>query len=136
MRKREQLEAAGHWLRDQRERRGMSVRAFAAKLDVATQMVYDWQNGKVGVSDERASQVADVLDLPELEVRRGLGLWVPDEENARESETEDEDVEQLMRRVRQMPREDRRALLRLLRASDQMPPPERTTEEPPEERRH
>lgn len=80
MRDRERLEDAGRWLRDQRERRGLSVREFASKLDVSTPVVYDWQNGKMGVSDERAAQIADVLDMPEIDVRRGLRLWVPDDE--------------------------------------------------------
>lgn len=50
-----------------------------------------------------------------------------------EDNPEDEDVEQLMQRVRRMPREDRRALLRLLRASDEMPG---RTKDPPREGQH
>lgn len=69
---------AGQWLREQRERRGLTVRQLAGRLDVATQVIYDWQNGKNRVSDDNAARLAEILGLPELEARRHLGLWVPE----------------------------------------------------------
>lgn len=55
----------------------MSVRQLAGKLDVATQVVYDWQNGKNAVSDENAARLAELWGMSEVAVRRNLGLWVP-----------------------------------------------------------
>lgn len=83
MDRRELLASAGQWLRGERERQGMTVRQLAAALDVATQVVYGWQNGKNAVSDANAAHLAELWGLPELEVRRNLGLWVPDEANQR-----------------------------------------------------
>lgn len=76
--RREQLIKAGEWLRHQRERQHLTVRELATQLDVTTQMVYDWQNGKNSVSDDRADQIAELFGLDIITVRRGLGLWVPD----------------------------------------------------------
>ncbi|MBD2900772.1 hypothetical protein amrb99_97810 [Actinomadura sp. RB99] len=69
--------AAGDWLRHQRELRGLEVREVAIALGVATQTVYGWETGKHRWSDERAEQLAKILKLDILEVRAGLGLWVP-----------------------------------------------------------
>lgn len=109
MSKRERLEDAGRWLREQRERRGLSVREFAARLDVSTPVVYDWQNGKNAVGDERAEQIAEVLGVDLIDVRRGLGLWVPPKEDQTTSEpasSEDMtavDEEELYQRLLRLP---------------------------------
>lgn len=58
----------------------MSARQLANALDIAPQSVNNWETGKNAVSDEGAAQIADVLDMPEIDVRRGLRLWVPDDE--------------------------------------------------------
>lgn len=67
----------------------MSVRGLARELDVAAQSVHNWETGKMGVSDERAAQMADVFGMPEIEVRRGLGLWVPEDSGEAEPEPSD-----------------------------------------------
>lgn len=107
MDRREQLLQAGRWLRETRERRGMSVREFAANLGVATQMVYDWQNGKNAVGDERAKQIADVLRMDLIDVRRGLGLWVPLKEDQTSEPPSEEvtavDEEELYQRLLRLP---------------------------------
>lgn len=107
MDRREQLLQAGRWLREARERRGMSVREFAANLGVATQMVYDWQNGKNAVGDERAKQIADVLRMDLIDVRRGLGLWVPLKEDQTSERPSEEvtavDEEELYQRLLRLP---------------------------------
>lgn len=56
----------------------MSVRKVAAHFDVSTQSVYGWEAGGADfVDDNRATGLATVLEMDLLEVRRGLGLWVP-----------------------------------------------------------
>lgn len=81
--KRERLEQAGQWLRQAREDRGFSTAtAFAAALGVNQSMVSRYERGGSEVEDERAEQIADVLGMPLVEVRRGLGLWVPADEPA------------------------------------------------------
>lgn len=81
--KRDRLEAAGQWLKDARENRGYATAtAFAAALGVNQSMVSRYERGSSEVEDERAEQIADVLGMPLVEVRRGLGLWVPADEPA------------------------------------------------------
>lgn len=79
MDRRERLVAAGAWLRAQRERRGIAARDMAAQLEVFPQTVYNWEAGKTGVDDDRAEQIAKLLDVDLIEARRNLGLWVPPE---------------------------------------------------------
>jgi transcriptional regulator with XRE-family HTH domain len=77
--KADQTPEAGQWIREQREARGLSVREFAAEMDVATQVIYEWQNGKSAVSEQRVEQLAEVLGVSIIEARRNLGYWVPEE---------------------------------------------------------
>jgi transcriptional regulator with XRE-family HTH domain len=82
--RRDQLEEAGRWLRDARERRGHRTAAdFARALDVDQSLVSRYERGISAVGDERAEQIAEVLRMDIVDVRRGLGLWVPREETAR-----------------------------------------------------
>ena len=77
--RREQLEAAGRWLRQERERRGFAtVKAFAERLGVDPSMASNYERGIHAVTDERAEQIAGLFDMPVVDVRRGLGLWVPE----------------------------------------------------------
>lgn len=77
--KREQQEVAGRWLRQARERRGFAtVGALARRLGVSESLVSRYETGLSSISDERAEQIADALGMGIMEVRRGLGLWVPD----------------------------------------------------------
>jgi transcriptional regulator with XRE-family HTH domain len=83
MSKRERLERAGLWLKAAREERGFSTAtAFALALGVNQSMVSRYERGSSEVEDERAEQIANVLGMPLVEVRRGLGLWVPADEPA------------------------------------------------------
>jgi transcriptional regulator with XRE-family HTH domain len=61
------------------ERRGISVRQIADALDVTTQTVYGWQSGKTVINEERVPRLAAALEISEMDARRGLGFWVPDE---------------------------------------------------------
>lgn len=78
MDEREQTLAAGSWLREQLDQREISVRQFAAALDVSTQVVYDWLRGKHRPGEKRFEAIAEQLGLQVADVRRGLGLWVDD----------------------------------------------------------
>lgn len=67
----------GEWLSHQMERRPISVRELADALEVTEKAVYDWRRDRSVVSENRVPQLAKVLNISELEARRGLGYWVP-----------------------------------------------------------
>lgn len=71
--------APGAWLTGQMERKGISVRRIAEAMDVTTQTVYDWRGDRASVSEARVPLLAQVLGMTEIEARRGLSYWVPDE---------------------------------------------------------
>lgn len=82
--RRERLAEAGAWLREQRIRRGFDKAAdFARKLGIERYTLSTYETGRSAVPDDRATQIAEVLGMDEIEVRRGLGLWVPDDEPRR-----------------------------------------------------
>jgi len=77
--KREQQEAAGRWLRQARERKGFATAAaLAQRMGVSVSLVSRYETGLSAISDERAQQIAEALGMDLFEVRRGLGLWVPE----------------------------------------------------------
>ena len=93
----------GEWLKAARERRGISVRKVAALFDVSTQAVNGWEKGRYNfVSDERAEALAGLLGMDEIEVRRGLGLWVP-REDRREREPGTLTPEEIIQRLKDDP---------------------------------
>lgn len=49
------------------------------------------------VPDERAAQIADLFDMDEIEVRRGLGLWVPEEHRGQDAELDEQQQRRLER---------------------------------------
>lgn len=78
--RRAHLPAAGLWLREARTRRGFRTAAdFARTLGIDKSLVSNYERGVNAVDDERAEQIAGVLRMDIIEVRRNLGLWVPDE---------------------------------------------------------
>jgi transcriptional regulator with XRE-family HTH domain len=82
--RRDQLEAAGRWLRGARERRGYQTAAdFARALQVDQSLISRYERGISAVGDERAEQIAQVLRMDIVDARRGLGLWVPRESGSR-----------------------------------------------------
>jgi len=83
-------QSKGEWLTRQMERRGISVRQVADALKVTTKTVYDWQGNKTAISEERIPLLAEALDLSVIETRRGLGFWVPDEEEGAPPARDDE----------------------------------------------
>lgn len=69
----------GVWLMHQMERKQLSARQLADTLGIATQTVYSWQNGKTTVNEDRVPRLASVLGISEVEARRGLGYWTPED---------------------------------------------------------
>lgn len=83
--RRRNLEEAGRWLRTQRTKRGYDTAGKLARaLGVDPSRISNYERGMSAVPDERAAQIADLFGMDEIEVRRGLGLWVPDD--AKESQ--------------------------------------------------
>ncbi|MFB4312878.1 helix-turn-helix domain-containing protein [Actinomadura sp. 21ATH] len=73
-------EQAGRWLREQRRRRGYETAgAFARALGVDTSRVTVYERGQARVPDDRADDIAELLQLDIIYVRRSLGLWTPPE---------------------------------------------------------
>lgn len=68
----------GDWLKSHMDRRGISVRQLADALGVTSKTVYDWRDDRTALSEERVPRLAEVLDVSEVEARRGLGYWVPE----------------------------------------------------------
>jgi len=73
----ERLRRAGAWLRAQREVKGWSGSDLAKQLDVNQVRVSAYERGQYEVPSTVAESAAAVFDLPLIEVRRQLGLWVP-----------------------------------------------------------
>ncbi|MFV2195703.1 helix-turn-helix domain-containing protein [Nocardiopsis sp. LOL_012] len=73
------LRAAGTWLREQREARGWSGSDLARRLDLNQVRVSAYERGQYEVPNAVAEGIATALDLPVVEVRQQLGLWVPDD---------------------------------------------------------
>lgn len=75
----QRLAAAGAWLRDQRELRGWSGSDLARHLGLNQVRVSAYERGQYEVPDNIADAIANVFEMPVLEVRRQLGLWTPSE---------------------------------------------------------
>lgn len=80
----QRLRHAGAWLRSQRELRGWSGSDLARMLDVNQVRISAYERGQYEVPSGIAQALARVFELPVLEVRRELGLWVPDENDLEE----------------------------------------------------
>jgi transcriptional regulator with XRE-family HTH domain len=125
--KRDRLEAAGRWLRDARERRGYATAAdFARALRVDQSLVSRYERGLSAVGDERAEQIAQVLRMDIVDVRGGLGLWVPRDAATRPAAPGDAELQELIGQAGHNPAL-REALLAVKRMNDarQEPSPPR-----------
>ena len=117
---RERQAEAGRWLRSERERAGFATLSqFARALGIDQSQVSRYELGTSAVSDERAEQVAKVLKMDIITVRRRLGLWVPEARSAmdRAEAIMDENerlVAELLARIRRMNRRKQEALLGVL----------------------
>jgi transcriptional regulator with XRE-family HTH domain len=105
--KRDRLEAAGRWLRGARERRGYQTAAdFSRALHVDQSLISRYERGINEVGDERAEQIAEVLGMDIIQVRRGLGLWVPPESatpQARPATADDAELQELIEQAEDNP---------------------------------
>lgn len=125
--KRQQQEAAGRWLRDAREQRGFrTAGALARRMGVSDSIVSRYETGISAVSDERAEQIAEALGMDIIEVRRGLGLWVPPSGN-QPAEAEQDDADALspeeiatIERIRSNPKKRARLVEAILAASGRL----------------
>lgn len=88
-------DSPGGWLTRQIERRSMTVRQFADAMEVTTQTVYAWQGDRGAISEERVPRLADVLGITQIEARRGLGYWVPVEQNGSKPTVDKEELERI-----------------------------------------
>jgi transcriptional regulator with XRE-family HTH domain len=70
-------QAAGAWLKTQREARSWSGSDLARRSGVPQTRVSSYERGAYEVSDDAAELLATALEIPLLETRRQLGLWVP-----------------------------------------------------------
>ena len=86
--------SAGDWLRRELTRRGISVRDATEAVGLkSTQAVYAWMSDKAAPTDEAAAKLAELLDVPEVEIRRRFGLWVPEDDQPQRPELRDELIE-------------------------------------------
>jgi len=88
----------GTWLTRQMERGHKNVRQIAEALDVTTQTVYDWRGDKATINEARIPRLAEALGISEIQARRGLGYWVPGDEEpqpARDTAELDEILQEL-----------------------------------------
>jgi transcriptional regulator with XRE-family HTH domain len=83
------------------ERKQVSARRLADALGIATQTVYSWQNGKTTVNEDRVPRLAEVLGVSEMEARRGLGYWVPDDGSEVPPELDRDQLREALQRFRQ-----------------------------------
>lgn len=73
------LERGGDWLRGQRVQRSWTGVEFARRLGVDQAKLSAYENGRYEVDVSVARDIARVLEVPELEVWRGLQLPLPRE---------------------------------------------------------
>lgn len=67
----------GRWLEQELKDRGLGPRDIARVADVSTQAVYKWFTGKAKPTEHVADIVADLLNIPALEVRYRFELDIP-----------------------------------------------------------
>ena len=75
--RKDRLTAAGDWLRAQREEKGWSGTAFAQRLGIGQVRVSSYERGQYEVPEELTKKIAEVFEMPMVDVRRELGFWVP-----------------------------------------------------------
>lgn len=88
-------QAPGEWLREQLERRRLTTNDVARAVGLRDQAVYYWLTGRTAPKDEAAAKLAELLDVPEIEVRRRFGLWVPGDEAGNQPAVDRSELEQL-----------------------------------------
>ena len=92
---------AGEWLRREMERRDVTTRDVAEAVGLRDQAVYYWLTGRTAPKDEAAAKLAELLRVPEVEVRRRFGLWVPEGDQSQSAELDRDQLRDALRRFRQ-----------------------------------
>ncbi|WP_322755988.1 helix-turn-helix transcriptional regulator [Frankia sp. Cas3] len=75
--RKQRLQDAGVWLRSERETRGWTGSDLARRLNVSQVRVSAYERGQYEVPNTVAESIAAAFELPLIETRRRLGLWVP-----------------------------------------------------------
>ncbi|MCK9928102.1 helix-turn-helix domain-containing protein [Frankia sp. Mgl5] len=71
---------AGAWLRSARTEAGYrSAAAFAKVVGVHQTQINNYERGVHRIPEERAPDLAAALRIPVVELRRRLGMWLPDD---------------------------------------------------------
>lgn len=91
----EDAPAPGDWLRQQMERRQLTTHDVARATGLRDQAVYYWLTGRTAPKDEAAGKLAELLGVPEVEVRRRFGLWIPSEQDGHEPAINRSELEQI-----------------------------------------
>lgn len=78
--RRDRLHAAGEWLTAARKEAGLSQAQLGERLGVSGANVSNYERGVISFPDERTRDLSKALGVDELDVRRGLGLYVPGDE--------------------------------------------------------
>lgn len=68
---------AAEWLQAAREKAGYSATEFAKAIGAHQTSISNYENGKSAVPESKIEAIADALHLTVIDVRRGLGRWVP-----------------------------------------------------------
>jgi transcriptional regulator with XRE-family HTH domain len=93
----------GQRIREARQGRGLTLRAFAAKIEVAPPFVTDLEADRRRPSPENLARISDVLDVP-LEELEALDPRITPED--KEWVDESPAVSQLLRKLRDVPNRD------------------------------
>lgn len=94
-----------------RENRGMTQRALAARLDVATTSVSAWETGVKPPGMKSRVLLAEVLDIPHTLMMPEL---TPDPDE-RPVVVKDSELKSFIRRYQKLPREEQKSLNIMLR---------------------
>lgn len=76
-RKRDRLQTAGEWLAAARGQAHLTQKQLAALLGISGAHVSNYERGISAFPDDQTKRLADALGRDELDVRRGLGMYVP-----------------------------------------------------------
>lgn len=110
--KRARLIQAGRWLREQRERRGITSQAeLARRLGWDKSLISNYESGKTEIPDDRAEDLAEFLGIDIITFRSKFGLWVaPRRSSMDEVEATLDDSERLAAELRALDEPDRQAI--------------------------
>lgn len=113
--RRERLARAGAWLRAARSRRYPKAVDFARALGIDGSLLSRYETGASEVPDERAEQIAKVLKMDIITVRRNLGLWVPEATGPMDrAEAIMDENERVLESIKSLGRRERKAVEQMI----------------------